>query len=110
MPDYRRCKTCPHEYPLTAEFFHRVKRNKYGLDTVCKYCRSENRRREYRTRPDLRQRAIDRASRRYYDPDKQPDIVKKVLRWNAEHHERRMVIHRQSKKRVALRKALDGQG
>ena len=38
IPQSRICPSCSNEYPLTSEYFHKDKNNKYGFVYTCKSC------------------------------------------------------------------------
>jgi len=52
----RRCSKCNIEKPLTAEYFHRCKRNKIPFIYTCKECKNKWER-EYNQRPENKERA-----------------------------------------------------
>ena len=41
---WKKCTKCGRNWPITAEYFHRCKRNKDGYDNQCKFCRNRIRR------------------------------------------------------------------
>lgn len=36
---WKQCSDCGHTFPATTEYYHRNAQGKYGVHSICKYCR-----------------------------------------------------------------------
>lgn len=41
MENTKRCRTCGETKPATTEYFHKNKRGRNGLNSICRPCRNE---------------------------------------------------------------------
>lgn len=67
------CTKCQEEYPATTEYFHSSPRNKHGVTTSCKKCRSED------------------GKKRYHNetPEQRRHRKKRCQKWEQENKEKR---------------------
>ncbi len=112
----KRCTKCGEEKPATTEFFHRDKRMKDGLRTMCKVCKNKEQKVYYR-QLDVRERklAYERRSERleyHRDYKHRPENQESLSAYHKAHRSRpdikvrRMVSVRN--RRALLRRGASG--
>lgn len=80
----RKCTRCGEEKPETAEYFHRDKNNRGGLNTICKDCIRELGRRWRAENPEKARENF----RRWYAENSEK-VREKNRRWKAENPEKK---------------------
>ena len=63
---FKTCTKCSETLPATTEYFHKRKGGKYGLYSVCKKCRAEQRKHHYE---DNKDKILER-NKQYYEDNK----------------------------------------
>ena len=79
----RVCTKCGEEKPETEEYFHRDRKNRGGLSTICKECKNKASRRWHAKNPE---RARDRNRR--WQSENPEKVRENVRRWQAENPEK----------------------
>lgn len=71
------CSKCKQEFPATLEYFHSMKKGKYGVRSTCKIC-TEKYRKIYTSTPEYKEKHAEYARIwRYENPEKQQELAKK---------------------------------